>query len=454
MTRRFWSKVEELGEFAARFVCADTQLTVLSGPAGAGKSHLLANLVQDAQSRGQPALLLLGEYFLSSDEPWRQLGARIGWQSDIEDLLAIFHFEAEVAGRPTLLCIDALNESSDRKLWRSHLQAFAARLAKYPNIRLIVSCRDDFAELTLPSAIAERRDSAWSSIEHEGFGENIFEAVASYFSGYRIRSKHFPPLLTEFQNPLFLKTFCEAFEGSPLPDGPITLSTVMEARIQRICERLLHEIDCQEDTTRQAIALIAQKIEAAAGQPVPRPELRPAIDALFPGRGESQSLYRHLRSNGLLVEVIRDGVGEAQHVSVRFPFERFAHYFIADQMLRQHATFDTLRDAWSADGTIARFTESRGYGPLRGLARAMAILVPERFGREFINILPNGEAHELGWKISSIRFRGAARCRSRMKVATSSERRSMLAIATSSAHFSRSRPYLDILITRSFSMSG
>src|SRR5207237_812588 len=99
------------------------------------------------------------------------------------------------------------------------------------------------------------------------------------------------------------KTFCEAFEDSSLPDGPITLSAVMEARIQKVCDRLLHDIDCPEDTTRRAIAVVAEMIERAVGKPVPRSELRPAVDGLFPGQGESRSLFRHLHSNGLLVQV-------------------------------------------------------------------------------------------------------------------------------------------------------
>lgn len=396
LVRRFVRQVEAAGEFAARFECADACRVLTLGPAGSGKSHLFANLVVVAQSAGQPALLLLGEYFLSSEEPWRQLAARVGWDSDISDLLAALHHAAEVAGRPALLCIDALNESTDRKLWRSHLHAFAARLADYPNIRLIVSCRDDFASLTLPTPIAERREPSWSFIDHEGFGENIFEAVASYFSGYRIRSRHFPPLLAEFRNPLFLKTFCEAFEDSSLPNGPITLSAVMKARIQKVCDRLLHDIDCPKDTTRRAIAVVAEMIENATGQPVPRSILRPAVDALFPGHGESRSLYRHLHSNGLLVEIAHTSPStRAQAVVVRFPFERFSEYFIADRMLQRYENFGALGTAWAADGTLARFVENHGYGPLRGLARAMAILVPERFGREFISLFPSGDANRL-----------------------------------------------------------
>lgn len=396
LLRRFFHQLEAIEQFAERFECADAQRVLMFGPAGSGKSHLLANLVVAAQTAGQPSLLLLGEYFLSSEEPWRQLATRVGWDSDISDLLAALHHAAEAAGRPALLCIDALNESTDRKLWRSHLHAFVARLADYPNIRFIGSCRDDFASLTLPAPIAERREPSWSFIDHEGFDENIFEAVASYFSGYRVRSRHFPPLLAEFRNPLFLKTFCEAFEDSSLPDGPITLSAVMEARIHKLCDRLVHDIDCPEDTTRRAIAVVAEMIETATGQPVPQSDLRLVVDALFPGHGESRSLYRHLRSHGLLVEIAHtDPSTRKQAIMVRFPFERFSEYFIADRMLQQHDDFKELKSAWAADGTLARFTENRGYGPRRGLARAMAILVPERFGHEFIGLFPGGDENRL-----------------------------------------------------------
>lgn len=173
-------------------------------------AYLLANLVQSSRARWQPALLLLGEYFPSAEEPWRQLSARVGWESEISDSLSALQLAAERAGRPALVCVDAVNESANRALWRTHLLAFASRFSKYPNLRLVISCRDDFASLTLPTRLAERREQSWAYVDHEGFGNNIFEAVASYFSATecgRCTSRHFYPNFTIF----FLRTFCEAF---------------------------------------------------------------------------------------------------------------------------------------------------------------------------------------------------------------------------------------------------
>lgn len=387
LLERFLRAIDTLDKFAVRFFCADSRFFLVTGSAGSGKSHLLANFVQTASAKGQPSLLLLGEYFRSSDLPWKQLSERLALDS--KALLFALNRAAELVDRPAMLCIDALNESDDRKLWLTGLWGLAASIKEFPHVRLVVSCRDDFAKLTLPPQLAERREQEWAYIEHDGFGGNTFEAVVSYFGGYGVQSPHFPPLIPEFQNPLFLRTFCEAFENSQVPDGPITLSTVMEARISKICDRLLRDIDCPEDMTRNAIDIVAELIEKSGSRPVPRQKLRTAVDSIFRNSGDSKSLYRHLHSNGLLVEIPQ--YGPPPTVAVRFPFERFSEYFIADRLLRQHTDFDTLQKAWSNDGTLARFRE---HGPQRlgaGLARALAILVPERYGREFLSLFPGWE---------------------------------------------------------------
>ncbi len=224
-----------------------------------------------------------------------------------------------------------------------------------------------------------------------GFGDQLFEAVATYFSGYGVQANDFPPLLEEFQTPLFLKTFCEAFENSRLPKGPITLDTVMKRRVSKICEKLVTAIDCPEEVTRKSIMLIANAIQKNQGRAVPRSPLRLEVDALFPGGGDSRSLYRHLRSNGLLVEIrgVQDEPYSEVPVLVRFPYERFSEYLIADRMLHPHVTASQLRSVWTKDGTLARFNDSSEFWKLRGLMRALAILLPERFGIEVADIVKN-----------------------------------------------------------------
>ena len=408
---RLAAELRNLDSFLSRFACADSRKAIVIGPAGSGKSHLLANAVHQALSRQQPALLVLGEHFTGNNDPWTQLLAKLQWEGGASDFLSVLNEAADISGHPALVCIDAINESSERSLWRSHLNGFAREFERHPHVRLLIGCRSDFVQLTLPDAVAKRTDKSWATINHRGYGAGMLDAVASYFNGYNIHADHLPPLLEEFQNPLFLKTFCEAFENSPLPNGPITLKKVMDQRVSKICTKLLHDIDCPIQTTHQAIELAAELIQANHGMAVPMQTIRPKIDALFPIQGESKSLYRHLRSNGFLVEVgcYRAPTDPEAQVTVRFPYERFSDYFIAEKMIRPFKTANALKSGWTKDGTLRRIKSPPEFRKLQGIMWAMAILLPERFGIEVATLIKNRELfHQVHLDfLSSLPWRGA-----------------------------------------------
>ena len=156
----------------------------------------------------------------------------------------------------------------------------------------MVSCRSDFAPFVLPKLLAEGADREWSGIEHQGFGEDVFQAVATYFKGYNVTCDHFPPVLEEFRNPLFLKTFCEAYANDRVPPGPLSFDQILKKRVKK-CQELIREaIDCPEYKVKSAIDLLASRIAENQGQAVPYNEIRSEIDRLFDGGGDkSVALY-------------------------------------------------------------------------------------------------------------------------------------------------------------------
>jgi hypothetical protein len=194
------SSLRQAEDFIVRFKSYDSRKVLVLGNAGSGKSHLLASSVKYAINRNQLAILMLGEQFLSSDVPLAQLCRILGWDEGIESLLSALNTAASVQGKPAIIAIDALNESGERKLWKSHLLQTASQITQYSNIRLIVSCRTDFATFILPKSLSRGTEREWSTIEHQGFGDDVFQAVATYFKGYKVTSDHFPPILEEFQN--------------------------------------------------------------------------------------------------------------------------------------------------------------------------------------------------------------------------------------------------------------
>ncbi|MFO1448258.1 MAG: hypothetical protein U1F61_08895 [Opitutaceae bacterium] len=373
----------EFHRFLERHEGADRRRLLIIGEAGSGKSHLLARFVEESRQRGQAALFLLGEYFTASTDPWGQLIARLGWTGTADELVAALNYAGETAQLPALLVIDAVNETPDRAVWLHHLGGFSSRLEPWPWVRLIVSCRSDFVAISLPPTVAERRDPQWAFVEHRGFGNAAFQATAEYFAAYGVRTRDHPPLLPEFQNPLFLKTFCEAFENSQVPAGSLTLDIVMRRRVDKAGRQIERAIDCPVDTTRSALETLAGLIADHDWQPVPVAAARSAIDALFPGRGRSRSLYQHLCSSGLLMEVGHfDYETRTHEIRVRFAYERFSDYFMAGRLLAGIKAVKPLRAAWTRQGHLATWNSVRGYLKHRGLLKALAILLPGRFGLE------------------------------------------------------------------------
>jgi len=376
--------------FTERYVCYDYRKLLIFGEAGTGKSHLLSTCIEAALERHQPALLVLGDQFSSSDEPFSQLQRILGWSHTVDELLSALSCHAQIVGMPAIIAIDAINESSFRSLWYTHLIGFAARIAEYPDIRLIISCRSDFIPITLPKPVAESRDESWAAIEHYGFGEQIFEAVSTYFANYSVKCDHFPPLLEEFRNPLFLKTFCEAFQNEHVPTGPLSFDVVMRKRIDKCATSINRDIGCSKYIINKAIRLLAEEISKHNGRAIPHDDIRPLIDEMFSGVEESKSLYHHLRSNGLIVETVNttDYTNHTYREMVRFPYERFSDYFIADHMLEAFSNKKELVYALRNSDLLNDCLESHNaYYEHRGLLKMLAVLIPERFGCEFIYLL-------------------------------------------------------------------
>lgn len=384
---RFASDLSDWIRLLDLYSVADFRFLLVDGKVGTGKSHLLASVTRKTEKVEQPTIFLLGEYFTESGNPWQQLNSITDWQGTTEELLSSMNQQAGLVGLPGLICVDALNESEYRKLWMSHLNRFARSLEPFENLKLIVSCRSDFREITLPEKLETGNDLAWVELEHFGFGEEVFEAIEQYFKGYKIRSKHFPPVLTEFRNPLFLRLFCEAFEGGEVPSGPLTLRRVMETRVEKLSQKIRRDLDCSLESIREAISTLANEIYKNGGQAVAKAAVKKKIDRLGPSRKESKSLFHHLKSNGIIVEVGHGGdlVMSESEVRVRFPFERFSDYFIASNLL---SGIDSRNKLISALKTSLQFAWIRDPGQCyenRGIATALSILVPEQFGIELFD---------------------------------------------------------------------
>lgn len=302
---------------------------VLTGEAGTGKSHLLASLAKKLLADGRACLLMVGERFASNAVLAEQIPSLLHWDWPLRDLLACLSMQSTIMGKTALLMVDAINESPIRGFWRRELPQLIALMQEFSGVRLLISCRTDCLDSALPSGVW----TGQNTIRHHGFDLQPHEVVQAYFDGYQVTSPQYLTLNPEFQNPLFLKTLCEAYQGKALPVGPVTFVRVLDAWETRVAEDIEKKLDCPQRATQRAISELIEVLAKSDAKRI----LADTADRIclkhFSDQRASHSLYRHLNSEGLLQEVETQG-----ETWVRLQYERFSDVRIAQMALKNFTT--------------------------------------------------------------------------------------------------------------------
>lgn len=348
---------------------------VLTGEAGTGKSHLLANLAEKLLADGRACLLMVGERFASNAVLAEQIPGLLHWDWPLRDLLACLSMQAVITGNTALLMVDAINESPVRGFWRRELPQLIALMQEFSGVRLLISCRTDCLDSTLPSGV--RTDQ--NTIRHQGFDLQFHEAVQAYFDGYQVVSAQYPTLNPEFQNPLFLKTLCEAYQGKALPVGPVTFVGVLDAWETRVAEDIEMKLDCPQRATQRAIGEIVKALAQSDAKRILVDTAERICLNHFSDQSASHSLYRHLNSEGLLQEVETQG-----ETWIRLQYERFSDVRIAQMALQNFTTKAQWLAHWQTVYLPNRVNGDFLEWGVEPELTAYALLLPSAIGVELI----------------------------------------------------------------------
>ncbi len=318
-----------------RDTCAlsDAQCVAVLGGAGEGKTHTIAEIVTEYEKAGGCVLFVEGRAFTSTDDPWTQFLRWADFGGSIREFLDCFSAlaagssaRAGGAQLPGLVCVDALNETPARKVWLDRLESFAAELRAFPNLKLVVSCRSDFADLTLPQSVRNESDG-WRLVHHQGLGAAVFDAAPRYLADYKVRGADVLAMASEMQNPLFLKTFCEAFRDDVVPPGTQSLPGILKAYVARKSDNIAAATGCSASVVREALRELAKAIHDAGHRPLPESQVRTLLRQHHTAVDEARSLYRGFCSEGLLHE-LRESDQLGDRITVRFAYERVWDYML------------------------------------------------------------------------------------------------------------------------------
>ena len=368
---------------------AESRLMVLRGAAGTGKSHLLCDLARQRVSAGRPTVLLMGQCFVSNDVPWSQALQQLDLSSlSAEEFVGALEAAAQAAGSRALLMIDAINESSGRNIWPSHLAAFLAFLERSPWIGVVLSVHSSFEELVLPADVRSRA----AVVTHSGFSGHEYDATKTFFLHYGLELPSTPLLAPEFQNPLFLKTLCRGLNAKGerrLPRGFQGITAVFDLYLSAINLRLASTLDFDSriPLVRQAVGAVSEAILDSGKSWLTLTKAGEAVNDFLAGRGFERSLYRGLVAEGVLLEeVVRRQDANAE-VVVFIAYERLADHLAARSLLGRYLDVNDPASAFAAEGGLAFICDEK-HDVSPGLLEALCIQIPEQTGQELISVAP------------------------------------------------------------------
>jgi hypothetical protein len=369
---------------------------ILDGEAGIGKSHLLADISKRRLKRGKFSILLLGQHFVSEENPWHQiLNSILRLGCDESEFLGALEAKAQSSGSRIIIFIDAINEGKGKYFWKDHIMSFAKSFERYKWLGLVMTIRSSYKKLLVPEELITPDVAV--RLTHYGFVGVEYEAAKLFFKNYNIEQPGIPLLHPEFRNPLFLKLFCEGLQKaglSRIPEGYEGITTIINFYLKSINKRLAepNRLNYPENVNlvEKAIKLFVQKEIEQNARYLPYEDAFTLIEAELRQYSNKMRFLDELISEGILTKNLFWNRKEEPIEGIYFAYERFEDHLKTSHLLEMYLDkanpensfldgqklFDLIRD----ENTCYRN---------KGVVEALSIQLPELTNKELYEVAPH-----------------------------------------------------------------
>ena len=366
------------------FKAGKEKVLLVTGEAGSGKSHLLCDVSIRRLKQKLPTIFLLGQHY-NGVNPIQFIGERLGFEnvSPLEILSAINSL-GETYNSRVLIIIDALNEGTYRNLWSDFIIDFLHQCEKYEFIAIVLSCRDTYLDYILPENVLNKLPL----IIHEGFKGTQSAAARKYLENNNIQAPNTPFLSQEFTNPLFLKIVCQSMKNNKIrefPKGILGFNTLFEYYLQSIESIIAKKLNMFNTLPiRQSIINFTEALYPDNLWGIPYMEALSIFDKFDNKKGD-MTLMDLFITEGLLSIDYEVSTNKDSFEVVRFVFERFGDYCIANNILKNYKTQAELEKSFLEGCEISNILKNKYAN--RGIIEALSIEIPTKYGKEFIDYL-------------------------------------------------------------------
>ncbi|WP_225085930.1 NACHT domain-containing protein [Pectobacterium colocasium] len=382
-----------------------SRYAIVTGPAGAGKSHLLAHIADLRLSMGEPTILLVGQSFSNADV-WGQIGALLDIpEKTAAEILGLLSAAAERQGKRTLVMIDAINEGVGSDFWRDRIVSLLKQAENYPDLVFVFSCREEYLSFAFPKSVIN--EACLFRIEGFQTIQEMEAAAEKYLDLKGIARPNTPWLSPEFRNPLFLKSTSEALQTKgevEFPKGLHGISQLMSFYLDSLSMRTglaSVDYDLLASAIKKSVQSIAGKMVEAGEDFVELMEADKIVNEGFAHLSKPANitwLGVLIRSSILRRDPppINEGSDPLNPLQdrIRFAFQRFQDHLMAQAIVFQ-LNPRRLRTAFEPGGELLfLFYDNdvkNGFSYNHaGLLGALSTLYPEKFSIEFADTLPEG----------------------------------------------------------------
>lgn len=386
-----WMALHEFSDFfqSPTLLLANCPIMLLLGPAGIGKSHLLADICLSRIRTQKSCILLLGQHFTSRESPWKQiLDNLLRIKCNEKEFLGALNAKAEAMGQRILLCIDAINEGQGRYFWPDHIRGFINDCSKYPWIGLVLSVRSSYENLLVPENLVPED---WAvRVTHHGFSNLEYRASSFFFSQYEIEQPRIPLLHPEFTNPLFLKLFCEGLHRagqSKIPTGYSGITSIINFFLENVDQKLstpsFFDYPSNQQIVRKVInGLIDYKLKHNTGY-ISYEKAFEIADNILSRFSNQRRFLDALISEGVFSKNLYWSNENECEEGIYLAYERFEDHLTTAYLLDNYLDEEILERIF-IDGNLAQYVDNY-YN--QGILESLSIQVPERFNKELHELL-------------------------------------------------------------------
>jgi len=372
---------------------ANNPYMILKGEAGIGKSHLLADIVNQRLEDESNSVFLLGQHFMQEKSPWSQiLNDLLRLKCNENEFLGAINAKAEVNQKRIIIFIDAINEGRGRSFWSDFFVSFVESIKKYEWLGLVLSIRSSYFDLVVPEKI--KNDEGIAVITHYGFDDVEYNASKIFFKYYKIEQPSVPLLHPEFSNPLFLKLFCEGLQKkglSRVPEGYEGILNIIKFFMEGIEDKLIKKYPPIKRLKLLNIIVNSLIIESFENQIILYDTAYKKVEEISSAYGLNSGLLDDLISEGLLTQNLQYDYETKEYAeTVYFVYERFEDHLKVKYLFENFLDSANLKESFEKETLNSYFQDDEMYYN-RGIIDAMSIQLPELCNLELIDVLSQNQ---------------------------------------------------------------